>query len=171
MPERNIQFLPECHADTALLRHFIPDHRQSIHILGCPEVAKTMLSSKAAAYRFIGMVDNDDDLDIRCKGFFKDFKLVTQENRVTVRSNFSTEQHIIVIDKAAESFLIWNADQVGVDLNIYGFSSMVKILRNQTKSPTIETDPNYLRLLADLHTRQAPGFLTLERILNDFIIT
>ncbi len=130
-----------------------------------------MLSSKAGEYRLIGMVDNDDDLDIRCKGFFKSFEVVTLENRIILRSNLARQQHLIVIDKAVESFLIWNADQTDIDLAAYEFSTTVKRLRNQTKSPIIETDPNYLQLLADLHTRQAPGFQTLERILNDLITT
>ena len=169
MPERTVQYLPECHADTALLRHFIPDHSSSIHCTGCPEVGNTMLSFRANEYRLIGLVDNDDDLDTRCKGFFKTFRVVEQENRIVLRENSIRQQYLIIIDKAVESFLIWNAEQVGVDMQTYGFSSVAKRLRNQTKSPIIETDPNYLQLLADLHARQAPGFLTLDRILHDLV--
>ncbi|QDK79335.1 hypothetical protein EXU85_12275 [Spirosoma sp. KCTC 42546] len=171
MRDRNIQFLPECHADTALLRHFIPDHGRSIHSFGCPEVARTMLSPKADDYRLIGMVDNDPDLDTRCKGFFKTFELVKQEHKVIFRQNLIRQQYLIIIDRAVESFLLWNAEQIGLQMNEYGFGATVKLLKVQTKSPTIETDPNYLQLLTDLHTRQAPGFQTLERILNDLITT
>lgn len=171
MLERAIQYLPECHADTALLRHFIPDHSFSIHCLGCPEVANTMLSVKADEYRLIGLVDNDNDLDTRCKGFFKSFTVVEQDNRIVLRENSIRQQYLIVIDKAIESFLIWNAERVGVDMESYGFVPTVKQLRRQTKLPAIETDPNYRQLLTDLHTRQAPGFLTLERILHDIILT
>ncbi|GAB3797099.1 hypothetical protein GCM10028819_15950 [Spirosoma humi] len=130
-----------------------------------------MLSPKADEYRLIGMVDNDPDLDTRCKGFFKTFELVTQEHKVIFRRNLVRQQYLIVIDKAIESFLLWNAEQIGLQMNDYGFGATIKQLKDQTKSPTIETDPNYLRLLSDLHTRQAPGFLTLERILNEFILT
>lgn len=171
MPERAVQYLPECHADTALLRHFIPDHTFSIHCLGCPEVANTMLSSKADEYRLIGLVDNDDDLDTRCKGFFKTFRVVDQENRVVLRENSIRQQYLIIIDKAIESFLIWNAEQVRVDMETYGFVPIVKQLRRQTKLPSIETDPSYIQLLTDLHNQQAPGFLTLERILHDVTLT
>ncbi|WP_461051332.1 hypothetical protein [Spirosoma arcticum] len=86
-----------------------------------------------------------------------------------LRENFIRQQYLIVIDKAIESFLIWNAERVGIDMQAYGFSPTVKLLRRQTKLPTIETDPNYLQLLTDLNARQAPGFLTLERILHDLV--
>ncbi|GAB2592185.1 hypothetical protein GCM10027190_45720 [Spirosoma areae] len=82
-----------------------------------------------------------------------------------------TNQHIVVVDKAIESFLLWNAECVEIDVSIYGFYNRTKHFRNQTKLPTIETDPAYYKLLTDLHTRQAPGFLTLERILNDLLTT
>lgn len=167
MPDRPVLFLPECHADTTLIRFLFPDPLQSIHTLGCPEVAKTMMSPRAVDYQLIGIVDNDKKLDIHCKGFFRAFVVVEEQDKLLVRKQPLTSQSIIVVDKAIESFLLWNAAQVGLEMQAYGFASEVKPLGNQLKSPTIETDPNYLRLLTDLHVRQAPGFLTLERILND----
>ncbi|MCC5613435.1 hypothetical protein LC612_43880, partial [Nostoc sp. CHAB 5834] len=115
MPDRAVQYLPECHADTALLRHFIPDPTFSIHCLGCPEVANTMLSARAEDYRLIGLVDNDPDLNSRCRGFFKTFTVVEQANKVELRVHATRQQYLIVIDRAVETFLIWNAQQVGID--------------------------------------------------------
>ena len=130
-----------------------------------------MLSPKADDYRLIGLVDNDPDLNSRCQGFFKTFTIIEQMHKVELRVNATRQQYLIVIDRAVESFLIWNAEQAGVDMLTYGFMPTVKMLRRQTKSPAIETDLNYLQLLADLHARQAPGLITLERILNDVITT
>ena len=171
MPDRPTLFLPECHADTALIRFLFPDSRLSFHEQGCTEVAKTMMSPKAGEYNLIGIVDNDNDLDKRCKGFFSAFEFVEQENKLFLRKHPVTNQHLIIVDKAIESFLLWNAEYVGTDVSKYGFYNNVKQLRNQTKTPTIETDLNYHQLLTDLHTRQAPGFLTLERLLNDLTTT
>ncbi|UFH52927.1 hypothetical protein [Spirosoma sp. KNUC1025] len=66
---------------------------------------------------------------------------------------------------------MWNAAQVNLNVADYGFHTDVRQLGVKLKSRSIETDPDYLKLLKDLHTRQAPGFLTLERILNDIIPT
>lgn len=171
MPDRPVLFLPECHADTTLIRFLFPDPLLVIHESGCPEVARTMMSPRASDYLLIGIVDNDKKLGIHHKGFFRGFEVIGEQDKLSVRKHPNTNQYIIVVDKAIESFLIWNAEQVGLDLSAYSFASTVKLLGNQLKLPTIETDPNYLSLLTDLHARQAPGFLTLERILNDIITT
>ncbi|WP_421827337.1 hypothetical protein [Larkinella sp.] len=78
-------------------------------------------------------------------------------------------EYVIIIDKAIESFLIWNAEQVNLNLALYDFPIKPKLLGEKLKTPSIQTDPNYLQLLTDLHTRQAPGFITLENLLNDFL--
>ena len=171
MPDRPVLFLSECHADTALIRFLFSDPKLSIHETGCPEVARTMLSSKAGDYNLIGIVDNDKKLNIHCKGFFKSFDVSQERDKLILKKNFSTNQSIIIIDKAIETFILWNASQVDIDMFDYGFAVDPKRLGDQFKSPSIETDPEYLRLLTDLRTRQAPGILTLERLLNDLITT
>lgn len=93
------------------------------------------------------------------------------ENKVILKRREQTEQYIVVIDKAIESFLLWNVEQVGVNIADYGFSQDIKRFGKVLKTSAIGTNPNYLQLLTDLYARQAPGFLTLERILNDFITT
>lgn len=56
-----------------------------------------------------------------------------------------------------------------MDVAVYGFKSELREFCKAMKRTTIVSDPNYRQFLADLHTRQAPGFLTLERILHDII--
>lgn len=170
MPDLPVQLLTECHADTALIRLLFPDHKMSIHEQGCPEVAKAMLSPRAGEYKLIGIVDNDKKLNIHCKGFFATFEEIHQGNSLYVRHRPETNQHLIVIDKAIESFIQWNAIKVNLKISEYGFQDLtIKRFGLQLKTPTIETDPNFLQLLADLYDRQAPGFVTLKQILDDFI--
>jgi len=169
MPDLPVQLLPECHADTALIRFLFPEPRLSIHTTGCSEVARTMLSSAARAYRLIGIVDNDKKLNIHCQGFFQAFELVSEQDKLIVRKHPETNQHLVIVDKAIESFLIWNATEVDLDMTEYGFDKSVKQLGIQLKTPTIETDPQYKQLLTDLYDRQAPGFVTLQRILSELI--
>jgi hypothetical protein len=168
MPDRLIRLLPECHADTALIRFLVPDKTLSIHCEGCPEVGNIMRSPQGNLYHFLGIVDNDRDLNKRCKGYFAAFEPVQAEHRLFVRCHPTNEQTLVILDKAIETFILWNAEQVNLDLRQYGFDLLPKRLGDQFKSPTIETDPNYLRLLTDLYIRQAPGLMTLQRILHDF---
>lgn len=108
---------------------------------------------------------------MHCKGFFKSFDVMQERHRLILKKNLSTNQAIIIIDKAIETFILWNASQVSINMLDYGFAIDAKRLGDQFKSPSIETDPDFLRLLTDLHARQAPGILTLERLLNDLITT
>lgn len=161
----NLQILPECYADTALVYQFIADRQAVVHISGITNVAKEM---QEAAERNddsirIGFVDNDK----RVPPYLLTFKTIFEQNKVVLKHNEQTKQHVLVVDKAIESFLLWNAAQVELDVVDYGFVNDVKAFGKALKTSAIGSSSNYLQLLTDLHARQAPGFLTLERILND----
>jgi hypothetical protein len=165
----NLHLLPECHADTALIRFLVPDPDTVVHISGIPNVAKELqeaeLENKLG--KRIGIVDNDK----RKPPFLLTFDTVFEENKVCLRQKASTTNSLLIIDRAIESFLLWNAGQVSIRLSDYGFPEDIKLLGRVLKTSAIETDPDYLRLLQDLHDRQAPGLLTLKRLLYDLVTT
>lgn len=167
----NLQILPECYADTVLVSLFIPDRLAVVHISGITNVAKEMQEAAARKRRSeetrIGIVDNDK----RVPPYLVNFNTIFEQNRVALKRNDRANQYLIVIDKAIESFLLWNAQQVGLNVTDYGFINDVKPFGKALKTSAIGGNLNYLQLLADLHARQAPGFLTLERILHDVIPT
>ena len=126
---------------------------------------------KATAKDFdvvVGIVDTDTTTP----RYFDLFKLISEENKIRFLHRPESGEYLIMNTfRGAEAFIIWNAQQVGINLTDYGFPTKVKPLGKYFKKLAIETDPNYLRLLADLHAQRAPGILTIERILNDLIIT
>ncbi len=164
MPDR-IRLYPECHADTTLITHFITNPLIIEHAAGINEVSKSLETVKSDAVALIGIVDNDKHKP----RYLRTFQTIEESDKVCFQRKPGANQYLLIIDKAIETFLLWNAAQVGLNMADYTFSSDIRLLGAKLKSQSIETDPNYLRLLTDLHTRQAPGFLTLERILNDFI--
>ncbi|CCH55206.1 hypothetical protein BN8_04447 [Fibrisoma limi BUZ 3] len=167
MPD--LQILPECYADTALVMQFVQNRQLVVHIFGIPNVAKEMQEEAGREHSGmrIGFVDNDK----RVPPYLQSFATVLEENKIVIKRKGQTQQYLIVVDKAIESFLLWNARQIGLHVSDYGFSSDIKTFGKALKTSSIGSNNNYLQLLADLHARQAPGFLTLERILNDFITT
>lgn len=164
-----LRILPECYADTTLVRFFVPDVVLSIHQEGCPEVAKTMLKGQSVDFKLIGVVDNDKKLNIHCKGYFKKFNLVSQHNKIIHRrfTECAIPQELIILDKAVETFLLWNAKEIGVDIGNYGFTSNPKQFGFFLKQVNIDSNREYKRLLDDLSN--SPGFITLREILNEFI--
>jgi len=172
MPD--VLFLPECFADTVLITMLAPPDVIVDHISGVYNVVKEMKNTaiNRPTYTVVGIVDKDVTYKPERKPtYFNDFVLEEIGDKLTYGRKPGTRQQLILVDKAIETFLLWNANQVNVDVSLYGFSGDLKVFCKQMKSATIGSDPNYRRLLVDLHTHQAPGFLTLERILNDFITT
>lgn len=172
MPD--VLFLPECFADTALVTMLLPSAAVIDHSFGVHNVVKAMKSALAnqPMYKIIGIIDKDVTYKQKYRPpYFDDFAFTDASNRITYGQKTGTDQHLLMLDKAVDSFLLWNAEEVSIDVVDYGFSSELREFCKAMKRTTIGSDPNYLRLLTDLRTRQAPGFITLERILNDFLTT
>lgn len=164
MPDR-IRLYPECHADTALVSHLFLNNQLIEHAAGINEVSKALESVRSDAVTLVGIIDNDKHKP----RYLRQFETLMEENRLHYCVKPASNQHLIIIHKAIETFLLWNASQVELDIVSYGFSTDVRQFGKRLKSQGIETDSNYLQLLADLHARQAPGFLTLDRILHDLV--
>ena len=164
-----LQVFPECYADTALIQFLITDPLDVVHIYGIPNVAKELKEAydDIKPGRFIGVVDKDK----RTPPYLLTFDPAVESNKICFKRKDNLPHYLIVIDKAIESFLLWNATQVSVNITDYGFPDEIKPLGKILKTSAIGANPDYLRLLTDLHARQAPGILTLERLLNDLITT
>jgi hypothetical protein len=167
MPFNKLRILPECYADTTLVRFFVPDVHFSIHQEGCPEVAKTMLKGQTTDFKLVGVVDNDKKLDIHCQAYFKRFELVLEQNKIIHRRFTECEfpQELIILDKAIETFLLWNAQQIDLNIENYGFNKNPKQLGFSLKQVNIGYNRDYRRLLNDLS--DSPGFVTLRTILEE----
>lgn len=166
MPPIKLRILPECYADTTLVRFFVPDVLFSIHQEGCPEVAKTMSRGQKTDFKLVGVVDNDKKLDIHYQAYFQRFDLVLQQNKIIHRrfTECKIPQELIILDKAIETFLLWNAQQIDLDVEDYGFNKNPKQFGFSLKQVNIGDNQEYRRLLNDLS--DSPGFVTLIRILD-----
>jgi hypothetical protein len=162
MPD--LRFLPECHADTTLVLFLTKNDSRVIHAPGYPEVGVTMRKANNNI-RLIGFVDDDK----RVPPYFDDFEIIDSVDRVILKKKSDKQQYLIVIQKAIESFLIWNAEQVGIDLTDFGFPTDVKSLGNRLKSLQIEKDESFQALLAALDNQNAPGFVRIRSILNGLV--
>ena len=162
------QVFPECYADTTLIQFLINDPENVVHIYGIPNVAKELKEAEESEKLgvFIGIVDKDK----RTPPHLLTFETILEQNKVCLKQRGTSAHYLIVIDKAIESFLLWNANQTNLDLIAYGFPTEVKLLGRRLKTTAIGTDPDYLRLLGALLARQAPGFVTLHHLLNEFIV-
>ena len=170
MPRR-IQFFPECNADTGLVGFLLNDDETLYRHSRGSEVAGDMV---VACYEFdivVGIMDDDKTSIAR---YFDDFQRISEENNIRLLKKPEKEIYLILIvgrKVGIETFLRWNAEQVGIDLADYGFviDDTVKAKKrfSKFKKEAIKINPNYRRLLTDLYARSAPGLITLKTILYD----
>ncbi|QMW06096.1 hypothetical protein [Spirosoma foliorum] len=169
MPDQIIRIIPECYADTTLAQFFIKDPNPVDHEQGIHNVARAMKEAGEFDAIVVGIIDNDKT---NTPTYFDSFETIDDTQYLTLKKHSTATQFIIVIKpKAVEQFFLDNAAEVSIRVEDYGFPGDVRKLRKLTKKESIKSNPDFQRLLSDLHTRQAPGFLTLERILNDLITT
>ncbi|WP_159472116.1 hypothetical protein [Dyadobacter sp. 3J3] len=162
MPD--LRFLPECHADTTLLLFLTKNDPRVIHASGYSEVG-VITRNVPVDTTLIGFVDDDK----RIPPYFDDFEIIDSGDKVILKKKLEKDQYLIVIQKAIESFLIWNANQVGIDLAEHEFPKDVKLLGNRLKSLQIEKDENFQKLLIALDNQNAPGFVRIRSILNQLV--
>lgn len=166
--ELPVRIVAECYADTLLISYLL-NTLEVQHAFGISEVAKLMQNASLDEC-IIGIVDNDQEK--RVPLYLREFDIIESANRILHKKKVGTNQTLIVLDKAVESFLLWNAEQVQFDVTTLGFPTVPKLFgRRHLKYEHLDSDSDYTALLNILHTRQAPGFQTLERILNDLITT
>ena len=156
--------MPECHADTALVRYLLNDDPRIDHASGMSSVGVTMREAPADSI-LIGFVDDDK----RVPPYFDDFELISTSHNVLYKKKRNQERYLIVLHKAVETFLIWNAEETQVDLALFGFEKDVKRLGRKLKSVQMDTSPEYQALLKELDQKNAPGLVRIRALINEIL--
>lgn len=164
-PSPTLRFVPECHADTTLVRFLTNGYPDIDHERGIGDVANNLESIKVAHAILVGIVDDDR----RQPTYLKDFDLLEKENGVLLKKKPGAEHYVISVMPAIEKFLIENCKSIGEKPSDYGFPDDLKQFCKHTKKPEIEQNQRFIDLLKELKTKNAPGMLTLEKMLTQFL--
>ncbi len=160
-----VRLIPECHADTALVR-FLSDGFPNIdHEAGIGSVIKNFTDVKDRSYQLVGIVDNDK----RKPPYLDDFQEISTTDSVSLQKKPGAEHYVIMLKPAIEKFLLNEAKSVGISLADFNLPVELKPLLKKTKKPQIEQNPDYQDLLSKLKELQAPGIVALEHFLQTFI--
>lgn len=169
MTKARFRIIPECHADTALARLFVPDVKQEDHANGSSKVASEMKKAGFSEVILIGLIDNDKLKHM--PRYFDDFIEYERGERISFRQkeDIRVQHYLIVLERAIETFLFHNAAQVGINVADFGFSAIQKEFQKSLKSQQIEDSENYQSLLQSLRIQQAPDFMKIEAFLSQFL--
>lgn len=160
-----VRLIPECHADTALVRFLSGGFPNIDHESGIGSVVKNFTDVKDHSYQLVGIVDNDK----RKPPYLDDFQEIKSASGVSLRKKPDVEHYVILLKPAIERFLLNKAQSVGISLADFNLPMELKPLIKKTKKPQIQQNTDYLNLLAELKSRQASGVVALDSMLEMFL--
>jgi hypothetical protein len=159
----DLLILPECFIDTTLAETLSFPRRGYKHIKGCNKVLLEM--NKKPNNALLGIIDDD-----KCvPKAFESFELKKQhsENLAIFKHN-GRHHYIVKISKAAEDFILKNAEKCGVSMADYGLPNNLPDLIKLTKSITVKNDPNLKRLFSALKQNESSDFYKLAEWIELF---
>lgn len=164
-PLPKVRFIPECHADTALVRLLTEGFSNIDHEAGINSVTKNFENVKDKTYKLVGIVDDDK----RTPKYLDDFQVIKKSNGVALKKKPDKEHYIIVVSPALEKFLTENCRAIGKTMKDFKLPDDLGSLKKLTKKPQIEGDPKFHNLVKNLLSQNAPGLATLQSYLADFL--
>lgn len=166
----NIILIPECYADTALLKVVYKISGDKVaHAEGIHRVARRMeKESQRGNYNriMIGLVDNDKKNIPR---YFDNFKTLEEAEGIIFKHKPETNHYLIIICPEFEKWVLDSAAAVGIAVKNFNVPTDPKALHNITKLTSVAKNENLMSLLRELKKKQAPSFKKLEEILKKFI--
>ncbi len=162
-----IRVISECYVDTALARFFTGDMDLVDHQSGIGNVGNAMKNALVKDDEIlIGWIDND-----RVKhSYFADFQDVLDENNVVIKMLPSRNQYLIMIQPAAEKFLLSAAKELLIDFKLFQIPSDLKAFSRFTKNPNIEQNTDFQRFIRYLAEGKAASFETLSTFFKRFSV-
>ena len=164
-PLPKVRFIPECHADTTLVRFLTNKFPNVDHEDSISGVARNFQVARDQTYKLVGIVDDDK----RTPKYLDDFRVIKRSNGVILKQKPDKEHYLVVITPALEKFLIKDCITVGKSMNDFKLPDNLRSLTKITKGPQIEHNTNFHNLIQNLLKQGAPGLTTLKSYLADFL--
>jgi hypothetical protein len=159
----DLMILPECFVDTTLAETLSFPQRGYKHIKGCHNVLIEI--NKKPNDAVFGIIDDDKFVP---KGF-NSFELLKKHNENLAIYKHKERQHYIVkISKAAEDFILKNAEMCGISMINYDLPDNLSELINLTKSIAVKTNPNFKRLFKAIKQNENTDFHKLAQWIELF---
>jgi len=159
----DLQILPECYIDTTLAETLSFPQRGYKHVKGCNKVLSEM--AKKSKNAVFGIIDDD-----KCvPASFQSFALLKKHNENLAIYKHNEKPHYIVkISKAAEDFILKNAEKCGISMADYYLPDNLSDLIKQTKDITVKNNPDLKRLFSAIKKNEISDFHKLAQWIELF---
>lgn len=140
MNRRTDYVIPECYIDTNLVETLVCTAGCN-HQKGCNQVAKVMQEKFSDRFA-VGIIDADK----RQPSYLNEFSEIASSEHLKIFRHESRTHFMILVNPAADSFILSCAESAGIDMADYGLSQALKTFTAQTKRVTSNKDLRFKRL-------------------------
>lgn len=141
---KDLFIIPECYIDTNLVETLIITDGCN-HQKGCNTVVKTMQQKFANAFS-VGIIDEDK----RQVSYVKEFSEIARTPSLRLKKHGSKSHYLIMVSPAMDGFLLKCAEELGISMEEYGYTSCLKEFTSITKSVTSKNDSAFKKLFKAL---------------------
>lgn len=160
----DLSIIPECYVDTNLIETLVPPARGYNHQKGCGTVTKVMKEYFADDFA-VGIVDKDkQELD-----YLKEFNLVIAKGNIELYKHTARNHFMIRIVPAMERFILYNADQAGINVEEFGLPSDFELFRKAAKTVNSKKDDRFKQLFRSLRNHNLADIDLLSNFLRYLI--
>jgi hypothetical protein len=157
----DFHIIPECYIDTNLVETLVPPTKFSYnHQKGCNNVTKKMKEDKLLKDGFaLGIVDQDKKI----LEYTKEFEIIAEKAQLVLLKHPKKHHYLIYITPAIEKWILYNADEVDLNLADFDLPHDFLALQKHTKLVTSNKDDKFKKLFKALRNQKAEGFLVLSK--------
>jgi hypothetical protein len=150
-------FIPECYVDTNLIETLLPPTKQYNHQKGCGTVTKIMKEKFADRFA-VGIIDKDK----REVDYLKEFDILLDNESLLLHKHRLRHHYIIQVSPAMEKFIVRNAQAANLNLEDFGLSANLDLLKKEAKKVNTKSDQRFKGLFKSIFKKGAPDFLRLK---------
>ena len=159
----NIQLVPECYAETAMVRELFANQDYLNHAEGISRVNYILEQEDIANYCNVGFVDNDKKNTPR---YFDEFNEIERSGNVIFKQHPQSNDYLIIVNPAIERFLLEQLQHINKTPVDFDLPDDFKGFRKKLKSNRIESNEGYIKMIRELITKKAPGIVFIMEKVN-----
>jgi len=153
---RNLQFVPECYAETELVKLIFDNIDYLNHGEGIHSVSTILKKEDVHNYINIGFIDNDKK---NIPPYFDEFIVLDENPCVVFKKHPNTNDYILVAKPAIERFILSQLSEINKQPSDYDLPNDFKDFRKVLKSIRIQHNQNYKNMIRDIKQANTSGVL------------
>jgi len=150
----NLQFVPECYAETELVKLIFDNIDYLNHGEGIHSVSTILRKQDVQNYINIGFIDNDKK---NVPPYFDEFKVIGEHLSVIFKKHPNTNDYIFVANPAMEIFILSQLSEINKQPSDYDLPNDFKEFRKKLKSMRIQHNEKYKEMIGDLKKAKTSG--------------